>query len=255
MNISEHLNRIFCVTTPIKCLGVGMRNITSSFVPTDKDIRLVKSGISSESNEGNNNVFVYLAKIEDVLLYSGSVDANNIDLKENKVSCQRRAGFSLLKYAVKDRWGIDEDLNNIKVSENGKPYTDGYQFSISHCNNLLCVAISMYEVGVDIECTTTQRNWKGLSRRVLTQKEKGNTSLDSQTMTELWTKKEAVFKLRGDKVFSPSHIDYKQYFIDTVQCVSLEEKDYILTLATKERTNNCLVLKKAIFNNNHWELI
>lgn len=231
-----------------------MWNVIRNFIPTDKDINLFCDYVGYEiDNADINNVFVYLTKIEDINLCCAGI-GTSVEASKDKISCQRNAGLQLLKYAVKDRWGIDEDLGKIKVSENGKPYTEGYQFSISHCGGLVCVAISRKEVGVDLECVTTRRNWQGLSRRVLTIEEKGNSKFDSQTMTELWTKKEAVFKLRGDNVFSPSSIDPTLNCTDTIKNISLEDNDYVLTLATKEITNNYLIVKKAFFNKNKWEL-
>jgi 4'-phosphopantetheinyl transferase len=195
-------------------------------------------------------VYVYIAKIKDILLCSESLEDDS-----NKVSRQRHAGLNLLKYAVKDIWGIDEDLNKIKVDNNGKPYIDGYNFSISHCGGLVCVAISKINVGVDLECKTTRRQWDRLIRRVLTPSEKESImSIDNQTITELWTKKEAIFKLLGDKVFSPSNIDVRGYHTDTLDNIDYEDDTFILSVATNEESNNYLFVKKAFLSNNIWEL-
>ena len=98
----------------------------------------------------DNKVYVYIAKIDDIINYCKSNE--KCDINENKRLIHTKAGYELLKYAVNDQWGIKEDLSNIKVSPNGKPYTDNYKFSISHCGDLVCVAISEKEVGVDLEC-------------------------------------------------------------------------------------------------------
>lgn len=232
-----------------------MWKVISNFIPTDIDINVYGGEKVEEfDNSCNNNVFVYLAKIDDVSLSSASTEVSR-ETNESKVATQKNAGLQLLKYALKDRWGINEDLSSIKLSDNGKPYAEGYQFSISHCGSLVCVAISKnIQVGVDLECVTTRRNWQGLSRRVLTAEERDNTNIDSQTMTSIWTKKEAVFKLLGDKVFSPSNIDYNQYCTDTIENITLVYNDYTLTLATKEITNNYLIIRKAFLNDNKWQL-
>ena len=200
----------------------------------------------NEFANAKNNVFVYLATIADVEefeLINNPNNKQNINT-ENKVIKQGVAGYNLLKYTVKDVWGIDEDLSNIKLSPNGKPYTDKYKFSISHCNGLVCVAISDKEVGVDLECETTQRKWDRLSRRVLTKEEKENINTDNKTMTINWTKKESVFKLLGDRVFSPSSIDISKYYTDTVQDIFYLDNFYTLSIASYEETANYLTIKR-----------
>ena len=231
-----------------------MWNVISNFIHTDIDIVVYGGEKAKEiDNTSDGNVFVYLAKIEDIKLCSADIGTSK-ENKENKVLLQRNSGLALLKYAVKDRWGIDEDLSKIKVSDNGKPYVDNYKFSISHCGNLVCVAISKVEVGVDLECVTRGRDWRGLRRRVLTSQEKELLAEDSQTMTENWTKKEAVFKLVGGKVFSPSNIDIGKYYTDTLSGISCEDNDFVLSIATNDKTNNYLFVKKAFLYNNTWEL-
>lgn len=211
----------------------------------------------NEFANAKNKVFVYLATIADVEefeLINNPSSKQNIET-ENKVIKQSVAGYNLLKYAVKDVWGIDEDLSNIKTSSNGKPYTDKYKFSISHCKGLVCVAISDKEVGVDIECETTLRNWDRLSRRVLTKEEKESFNTDNKTMTINWTKKEAVFKLLGDRVFSPSLIDVDKYYTDTVTGIFYDVDFFTLSIASHEETANYLTIKRMALLKDGWKFI
>ncbi len=230
-----------------------------NFIPTDIDIEVYGiDTVESIDNTCDNDVYVYLAKIKDMEMYTRCIELGDKDIFDiSKKSLESVYALALLKYAVRDRWGIEEDFSTFKVSKNGKPYVEGYNFSISHSCSIVCVAISKMEVGVDIECVLNSRNWLGLRRRVLTQKEKEEVAEDSQTMTAIWTKKEAVFKLLGDKVFSPSNMDIEKYNIDTVEHISHnynEGEDYALSIATSENTNNYLFIKRAYFNKNTWEL-
>ena len=231
--------------------GGTMWNVVMNYIPTDKDINIMSCDIVNKVDDCDSNVYVYLAKIEDVILYNRVFNGC-----ESKIERQSNAGLSLLKYAVKDRWDFDLDINNIKIDSNGKPYTNGYSFSISHCGELVCVAISKHNVGVDLECKTKSRQWQMLKRRVLTANEiKSITNIDSQKMTELWTKKEAIFKLLGDKVFSPNTIDVDEFCTETIDFISLEDNDYIISVATEELSNKYLLIKKICPFGNNWDLI
>ena len=236
-----------------------MLKVICNFIPMDIDINISRCEYGKYDIDitCDNNVYVYLAKVKDIKRCTECMpESDKENFKETKRTIQSSSALSLLKYAVKDIWGIDEDFSALRVSENGKPYVDGYSFSISHSGALVCVAISKQEVGVDIECSTTPRNWLGLRRRVLTQKEKEEVTEDSKSMTEIWTKKEAVFKLLGDKVFSPSKIDIEGYYIDTIDDIwdAYDNEDYVLSVATKEKSNNYLFVKAARLHKDNWEL-
>ena len=84
---------------------------------------------------------------------------------------------------------------------------------------------------------------------------KSITNIDSQKMTELWTKKEAIFKLLGDKVFSPNTIDVDEFCTETIDFISLEDNDYIISVATEELSNKYLFIKKICPFGNNWDLI
>ena len=197
-----------------------------------------------------NKTFAYLAKIKDIEL----LNSMNNQYQENKVMGQRQAWHILLQYAIMDKWGVKVDVNNIKISPNGKPYMDKYEFSISHCQGLVCVVISEVEVGVDIECATKPRQWQRLSRRVLTLEEQ-DISKDEKTMTAIWTKKEAVFKLLGERVFNPSKIDISRYCVDTIDDIFYDDNFYILSVATHKKTANHLIVKTMQLLKEGWSLV
>lgn len=224
-----------------------MGNVICNFIPTDKDINVYSVSREKDiDNTCDSNVYVYIAKIKDIQLYFKNSDLNIGGLTCKNNSIQSSSAYALLKYAVKDRWGIDEDFSTLGITENGKPYIEGYKFSISHSEALVCVAISKNDVGVDLECATKRRNWLGLRRRVLTQKENEELATDNETMTSNWTQKEAVFKLMGGRVFSPNAIALEGYYIDTITDISLDEDNYILSVATKEKSESYLFVKKVV---------
>lgn len=239
----------------------------SGYYGTDQDIQVFSGYYDINNKDISNNlienfenndkkVFVYIAKIKDAILYSQINLKNKFQLNNNdsKVTRQRCAGYGLLHFALQDRWGLDEDFSNITISPNGKPYSDKYKFSISHSGDLVCVAISEEEVGIDIERITLNRRWERLSRRILTLEEQ-DMCKDDKTMTVLWTKKEAVFKLQGEKIFNPSKIDISEYCVDSLDDIFCDRDSYVLSIATHKKSSNYLFCKKMMHVQDCWKFV
>jgi len=94
-------------------------------------------------------------------------------------------------------------------NEHGKPFLKDYpevHFNISHCKNGIAVAVSDQPVGIDIEsyhqvsdsliCYTMNEE----EQRIIKESDD-----PVRTFTEYWTKKEAVFKLRGTGITHDLH--------------------------------------------------
>ena len=94
-------------------------------------------------------------------------------------------------------------------NEHGKPYLKGYpevHFNLSHCKNGIAVAVSDQPVGIDIESYRSVS--ESLLKYTMNEEEQRiiQTSDDpTRTFTEYWTKKEAVFKLRGTGITKGLH--------------------------------------------------
>ena len=99
------------------------------------------------------------------------------------------AGYALVRYAARLVWG---ECPGIVRPERGGPYFDaaGRFFSLSHTGSRLLAGVSEHEVGVDAERRRGVR--PGLRERVMSPAERGEFEL-----FELWTLREAVFKLTG----------------------------------------------------------
>ena len=84
-----------------------------------------------------------------------------------------------------------------RYNNHGKPYFADRKdlfFSISHCKGAVAVAIDDKEVGVDIEEISRYR--ESLESYVLNEEER-NYIDKKDKFIEIWTQKEAVFKLLG----------------------------------------------------------
>ncbi len=114
---------------------------------------------------------------------------------------EHKAGIELLRYALKEEYGIQE-LPDIKRGVYGKPYFSNRNriyFNISHARHMVVCAVAQAELGVDIEAVRRIR--KGMVERVLTQTEKAwllqrNDKEDS--FIRLWNLKESYVKATGE---------------------------------------------------------
>ena len=96
-----------------------------------------------------------------------------------------------------------------KRNEHGKPFLADHpeiHFNISHCKNGIAVVVSDHPVGIDIE---SYRQVSDHLLRYTMNEEEYRIILESddpvRTFTEYWTKKEAVFKLRGTGITHDLH--------------------------------------------------
>ena len=105
------------------------------------------------------------------------------------------AGYALVEYAARRVWG---ECPEIVRPKRGKPYFAGMGrfFSLSHTGARLFVGVSDFDVGVDAERRREVR--AGMVERVTTPRERAEFEF-----FELWTLREAVFKLTGrDSIMS-----------------------------------------------------
>ena len=101
------------------------------------------------------------------------------------------AAYDLL-FAAAGLLGYDIDETEIARSEKGKPYlkNGAFYFSISHCKNFVCVALSDSEIGIDaqgigdVDPKVVERFMK-------------KTPTDDISNTYLWTDYEAIGKYFG----------------------------------------------------------
>ena len=121
-------------------------------------------------------------------------------------------------------------------NEHGKPFLKDHpevHFNLSHCKNGILVAVSDAPIGVDIE---SYRNISdSLIRYTMNEEECQiiETSDDPiRTFTEYWTKKEAVFKLRGTGITHDLHGLLQGE--EQVETFVNPEKHYAYSIATKK---------------------
>ncbi|MBR6116329.1 MAG: 4'-phosphopantetheinyl transferase superfamily protein [Paludibacteraceae bacterium] len=107
-----------------------------------------------------------------------------------------------------------------RYNEYGKPYLEqGPYFSISHCKQAILVAVSDREIGVDVE--TIRRADDSLVRRTMNEAEQAQIAAapdPQRAFIALWTRKEAVVKMRGTGILDDLHrvLDQQDYQLQTI---------------------------------------
>ena len=146
--------------------------------------------------------------------------------------------WKLLENALMHSFGLKIEKLNIWRSSCGKWECEECCFSLSHSNDFVAVAVSEKPIGVDIEKCDELRFTEALAKRITTapENDKINSlekSVQGKALNILWTKKEAVFKLLGNKAFQPSDIETSEYASVTKE-FKCEDEQYIITVASKD---------------------
>jgi len=144
---------------------------------------------------------------------------------------------------------LNKPCSHIKINtnKNGKPFTDGLFFSISHCRNKLIQVFSTDgdgEVGIDIEYKNSKRNYLKLAKRYfhINEYEHMQSLAKHEAIVlfyKLWTTKEAYCKYRGGTLWhflEDNFLDDENTIVNKRKEVYLKEfnlyTNYAMSLAT-----------------------
>ena len=202
--------------------------------------------ISKDLHLNSSTVYVYLANFDTNVQVKPVQPAIRNQMIERCTDVltrqQRYCVWQLLDYALKQHCGKGVDSFRFKPSENGKWSCDApAQFSLSHSNNVVVVAISTEQVGVDIEAVSSftgracddvfvSRVLNNTERQQLMRCEPARRA---QTLAQLWTRKESIFKMRGGPYFAPRSIDTTLPASATSgRLLEIDGKEYALSVAT-----------------------
>ena len=137
---------------------------------------------------------------------------------------------------------LKEWNGNFVFNEHDKPFMqnalggriEGIDFSISHCKNAIAVVLSDRPVGVDVE--SFRHAEEPLLKRTMNPEEQAevrNAADPAEAFTRLWTRKEALLKLRGTGLVDDLHsvlLPNPEHPI-TLETTVNREKQYVWTLA------------------------
>ncbi len=128
--------------------------------------------------------------------------AKIVNLKSRNKQLEKVLGNMLIRYAVKDFFGIPMKNQNFSADFNGKPHIVGYEnvyFNLSHSSGVVACAVSDDKIGIDIE--KIRPISENVINRVCSKKEKNLIDSSHEKSSEfirIWTAKEAAAKLVGE---------------------------------------------------------
>ena len=156
-------------------------------------------------------------KIEDKIYESLSNEERYFMISNESKKKEKIARDILFKYVIEQE-NIKEDL---VFNKYGKPdFKDKkYHFNISHSKDIVVIAVSNEEVGVDIQKLSTYDDIQldKLTKRVYNDNDYNfyNTD-DNVTFTQIWTIKEAYLKYLGIGLIKNLHditIDFETMYV------------------------------------------
>lgn len=155
---------------------------------------------------------VYIARIPNELEVKrlSSDERNAYVEKTGNPAAKREKYFAwrLLEYALRKSLGIEISDLKFEKTASGRWITEGVEFSISHSESAVAVAISDSPVGVDIEEIKKPRSER-FANRLLSEDELSvyNTLVTDKKDSYLlgkWTAREAAFKSQHLSYFHPT---------------------------------------------------
>lgn len=167
------------------------------------------------------------------------LDAVHAKTNEN-AKRQSIAGLQALLLLLRS-YGVDPKPLVLARDSGGKPYFANcdLRFGISHSAELAVCALGREEIGVDVELVKEKKNIETFAKRFFSQSECDIIAVardKTDAFLTVWTKKEALLKLRGEGVDRPlAEVDTaREHF--TVFDVREGGRDYIVTVAGTEET-------------------
>ena len=194
----------------------------------------------------NNPIFVdvYVAKIPNNFKINAvycKERQNEIDLVlSGKVRTEKYFVWKLLEYAISRTFG--EKIENIKFekSEAGKWKCDKCEFSLTHSDGVVAVAVSEKPVGVDLQVEFLKEN-DSLAKRILSEIEISEYEIltadkKAEYLLTKWTEKEALFKKLDKSNFLKENSNGLAGNVKTFT-VEFDGKKYSLSVATDNVEN------------------
>ncbi len=159
---------------------------------------------------------VYLMKIPDDAEFSElKPEERDREVSNCRAPALKKAMYTdwkLLEFAAMRSLGIDISKEEIRKNRHGRWNCPSFDFSLSHTDTEVAVAVSNGAVGVDIESEESfgskkEGTAKKIADRFFTKKERIKYADGTETFLTCWTRKEAQFKRGAKGSFRPSSIE------------------------------------------------
>ena len=166
----------------------------------------------------------------------------------NKLIKQKCASLNLLYY-ICNELKLDKDIKNYYITSNNKPKNKHFNFSISHSDELIAIAISEnINVGIDIQKIKKINNLDKFLNKIINTNESISSKENNNDIINLFSRKESSFKLLNLKHFNPTTINTNDFF-HTTKTIKFNNKEFILNLSTELKQEN--IFFHTLYNENN----
>lgn len=148
---------------------------------------------------------------------------NNDELRRQKETCR-----NLLCFAIADALRKAAESVEFTVTEYGKRKADGFEFSASHTDGAVVVAIGDLPCGVDVERISRFNRIVEDGKTDAFNEKTGARAFGAIGLAKAWTAKESVYKARGYGAFRPSEIN-----TDDANVIYAVAGDFLIAVACK----------------------
>ena len=161
------------------------------------------------------------------------------DCSDEKTRQRKFYVWKLLEYALMRSLGLNAANVAFDKTADGKWTCRECEFSLSHKDDLVAVAVSRSPVGIDIEKIDAERFDEKLQARILTPAERSALSRlaaseRSLRANILWTEKEALFKRDNGKLFAANKLETANSHCKTIIVKSGEVGYYLSVVSVAE---------------------
>lgn len=129
-----------------------------------------------------------------------------------KVRQEKLAVWKLLLVAIERKFGYKPEELRFSKTKNGKWICDKLWFSLSHSHGASAVIVSDKPCGIDVEYKVDflkKSADKSFIEAFLNRMDESTSdfgTISAEEILLLWTKKESLFKMTGEGIFSPKKI-------------------------------------------------
>ncbi len=169
--------------------------------------------------------------------------------KSGKVKAQKYYAWRLLEQVLTEK-GVPLSACNFQKLSSGKWRANGVSFSLSHSENIVAVALIIAEksVGVDVERVSEKAVKKLKNIHFLTVEEGleyAGLPQDAQAdyLVSTWTRKESMFKVKGQGVFRPDAISSKTPTVAT-EWLDIVGERFALSVACEQGIEGKIIIEK-----------
>lgn len=133
-----------------------------------------------------------------------------------------------LNEKLKKDFNINLEKEEIFENEYHKPYIKNIYFNLSHSENLIVIAISNNEVGIDIEIINNNKDYILLKKKLLVD------NISNEELIKKWTQIEASFKYDGTGILYSKLNEINIENVSSYKVLDRYNNSYYLSIKTNE---------------------